>query len=94
MEAPLRVVPPAARSDMDDVPAAEEAEQPVPERGAEVDNNEVIIDGLRLTPELGPSEQALVVACESLGMFLMWCKQSASSVQARWKLACIIGFVW
>ena len=63
---PLRVVPPAARSDMDDVPAAEEAEQPVPERGAEVDNNEVIIDGLRL--DSNSPLKTLVAACESLGI--------------------------
>ena len=63
---PLRVVPPAARSDMDDVPVADEAEQPVPERGAEVDNNEVIIDGLRL--DSNSPLKTLVAACESLGI--------------------------
>ena len=64
---PLRVLPPAARSDMDDVPAAaEESEQPVPERGAEVDNNEVIIDGLKL--DSNSPLKTLVAACESLGI--------------------------
>ena len=64
---PLRVLPPAARSDKDDVPAAaEESEQHVPERGAEVDNKEVIIDGVKL--DSNSPLKTLVAACESLGI--------------------------
>ena len=77
---PLRVVPPAARSDMDDVPAAEEAEQPVPERGAEVDNNEVIIDGLRL--DSNSPLKTLVAACESLG--ISGCGGKAKCLKRIW----------
>ena len=63
----LRVLPPAARFDIDDVPAAaEESEQPVPERGAEVDNNEVVIDGVKL--DSNSPLKTLAAACESLGI--------------------------
>ena len=64
---PLRVNPPAARSEMEVVPAAaEEAEQPLPERSDEVNNHEVIIDGLRLGSN--SSLKTLRTACESLGL--------------------------
>ena len=57
---PIRVVPPTARSEpsraagapepvaMDEVPADEGAELPVPERGSEIEDTEVIIDGVKL----------------------------------------------
>ena len=51
---------------MDDAPAAaEESEQPVPEGGAEVYNNEVIIDKVKL--ESNSLLNIWVATCESLG---------------------------
>ena len=76
----LRVLPPAARFDIDDVPAAaEESEQPVPERGAEVDNNEVVIDGVKLDSN-SPSSKLWLQHVNHLPFLVVVERQSALSV--------------
>jgi hypothetical protein len=72
----LRVLPPAARFDIDDVPAAaEESEQPV----LEVDNNEVVIDGVKLDSN-SPSSKLWLQHVNHLPFLVVVERQSALSV--------------
>ena len=67
---PLRSSPPVARSDnppeMDDVPADQEGEAPVPERGPDIEDTEVIVDGVKL--DTNSPLKILHDACASLGL--------------------------